>query len=321
MLLSDVIGRVRRDIGDPLQNFRTTTTGDGLITWFDLPRQNVDPATLIVEINNGVSVTALFASSLFTAWSAVTAYTPGSKVTFNGFYFISITNNTNSQPSSSGLSTADWGAATAYTLDSTNGQLSLSNPVPSGSTLLVIGNSWSLFTDAELTDIVNESVYQHTFGQTTQERFRDGLTGAITYRNQRITLDNMPVMQEPLVVMLADINALWILATDAATDVNIQTAEGTNVDRSARYSQLMGHIQSLTERYQDYCGQLNVGLFRMETLNLRRVSRTTGRLVPIFTDREYDDHRWPQRQLPVIDTRDQDNSGIPSPLWNGSWGP
>lgn len=272
MLLSDVIGRVRRDIGDPLQNFRTTTTGDGLITWFDLPRQNVDPATLIVEISNGVSITTL--------------HTP-----------------------------AD------YILDSTNGQLSLTNPVPNGSTLLVIGNSWSLFTDAELTDIVTEAVYQHTFGQTTNERFRDGLTGAITYRNQRITLDNLPVMQEPLVVILADINALWILATDAATDVNIQTAEGTNVDRSARYSQLMGHITSLTERYQDYCGQLNVGLYRMETLNLRRVSRTTGRLVPIFTDREYDDHRWPQRELPNIDKRDEDISGIPSPLWNGSWGP
>ena len=321
MLLSDVIGRVRRDIGDPLQNFRTTTTGDGLITWFDLPRQNVDPATLIVEISDGISISTLYATSLFTAWSAATAYVPGNKVIFNGFYFISRTNNTNSQPSSSGLTTTDWTAVTAYTLDSVNGQLALSSPVPEGSTLMVIGNSWSLFTDAELTDIVTEAVYQHTFGQTTNERFRDALTGAITYRHQRITLDNLPVMQEPLIVMLTDINALWILATDAATDVNIQTAEGTNVDRSARYTQLMGHIQSLTERYQEYCGQLNVGLFRMETLNLRRVSRTTGRLVPIFTDREYDNHEWPQRQLPQIDTRNEDNSGIPSPLWNGTWGP
>ena len=273
MLLSDVIGRVRRDIGDPLQNFRTNTVGDGLITWFDLPRQNIDPATLVVEtITDGTTIATL--------------HTP-----------------------------AD------YTLDSRNGQLALTSPLPNGVILQVIGNSWSLFTDTELTDIVNESVYQHTFGQTTNERFRDALTGAITYRNQRITLDNLPVMQEPLIVMLADINALWVLATDAASDVNIQTAEGTNVDRSARYTQLMGHIQSLSERYKDFCGQLNIGLFRMETLNLRRVSRTTGRLIPVFTDREYDDHRWPQRQLPQIDTRDQDNSGIPSPLWNGSWGP
>lgn len=272
MLLSEVIGRVRRDIGDPLQNFRTTTTGDGLITWFDLPRQNIDPATLVVETINGVSITTL--------------HTP-----------------------------AD------YTLDSRNGQLALTAPVPNGTVLQVIGNSWSLFTDEELEDVVSESLYQHTYGQSITERYRDGLTGAITYRKTRMTLDNLPVMQEPLVVMLADINALWILATDAASDVNLQTAEGTNVDRSARYNQVMGHIHELQERYQDYCGQLNVGLYRMETLNLRRVSRTTGRLVPIFTDREYDDHGWPQRQLPQIDTRDEDNSGIPSPLWNGSWGP
>lgn len=271
MLLTDAIGRVRRDIGDPLQNFRTTTTGDGLITWFDLPRQNVDPATLTVEIiNQGMGVTTL--------------HTP-----------------------------AD------YTLDSTNGQLSLNAPVPSGSTLQVIGNSWSLFTDAELTDIINESVYQHVFGQSITERFRDNF-GFITYRDTRVTLANLPVMQEPLVTTLAEINALWVLATDAATDVNIQTAEGTTVDRSARYSQLMGHIQSLTERYQEFCGQLNVGMYRTEVLNLRRVSRTTGRYVPIFEGREYDDHRWPQRELPHIDKRDEDISGIPSPLWQ-SQGP
>lgn len=268
MLMSDAIGRVRRDIGDPLQNFRTTTTGDGLITWFDLPRQNVDPATLVVELNNGSTITTL--------------HTP-----------------------------AD------YTLDSVNGQLALSSPVPSGSMLQVIGNSWSLFTDQELTDIINESVYQHVFGQSITERFRDNF-GGITYRDTRVTLANLPVMQEPLVSTLAEINALWVLATDAATDVNIQTAEGTTVDRSARYSQLMGHIQSLTERYQEFCGQLNVGMYRMETLNLRRVSRTTGRLVPIFVDREYDDHRYPLRELPPIDKRDVDNSGIPSPLWAGS---
>lgn len=272
MLMTDAIGRVRRDIGDPLQNFRTTTTGDGLIERFDLPRQNVDPTTLVVEIiTGGVGVTTLH-------------------------------------------SPAD------YTLDSRNGQLELTAPVPNGAVLQVVGNSWSLFTDQELTDIITESVYQHTFGHTLTERFRDN-QGFITYRDTRVTIDNLPVMEEPLVTTLSDINALWVLATDAATDVNIQTAEGTTVDRSARYAQLMGHISALTERYQEYCGQLNVGMYRMETINLRRVSRTTGRLVPVFVDREYDDHRYPVRELPTIDKRDEDISGIPSPLWNGSWGP
>jgi hypothetical protein len=127
---------------------------------------------------------------------------------------------------------------------------------------------------------------------------------------------NLPSVEEPLLIMLSTINVLWVLANDAATDANIQTAEGTNVDRTSRYRQLMDHIVELQERYERYSGQLNVGVFRAETLRVRRVSRTTNRLIPIFTDREYDDHSWPTRELPDIDSHNQDDSGIPSPLWN-----
>jgi hypothetical protein len=70
----------------------------------------------------------------------------------------------------------------------------------------------------------------------------------------------------------------------------------------------------------DYCNQLNVGMYRMETLNLRRTSKTTGRLVPLFKSREFDDHRWPTRLTPPIDHRNDDYSGVPTPLWSPSWG-
>ena len=127
---------------------------------------------------------------------------------------------------------------------------------------------------------------------------------------------NLPDIEEPLLVMLSTINVLWTLANDAATDTDISTAEGTTIDRLGRYQQLIGHIAELTERYERYCGQLNVGLFRNVSVKLRRVSKTTGRYVPIFEDREYDDARWPVRELPPIDNDDLDDSGIPSPLWN-----
>ena len=83
-------------------------------------------------------------------------------------------------------------------------------------------------------------------------------------------------------MQLAEINALWRMAIDASTDVDIQTAEGTNIERSQRYCQLMGMIDELTTHYMQWCGQLNVGMFRDETLEMRRVSQTTGRLVPLF---------------------------------------
>jgi hypothetical protein len=48
---------------------------------------------------------------------------------------------------------------------------------------------------------------------------------------------------------------------------------------------------------------LNVGLHRIEVSTLRRESRTTGRLVPLYVPREFDDYSWPERILPPIDSR------------------
>jgi hypothetical protein len=268
MLIADLISDVRRDLGDPPQNFQTNSLCDGLTTWFDLPKVNINPVGLSVQVILGASNTTL-----------------------------------NLGPD--------------YSLDTENGQLLLTAAPGNGSILLVTGTSWSLFTDEDLTPLMYDAVFQHCFGQTITKRFRDR-NGFITYNDMPKTLDNLPRMEQPLVTTLALIDVLWVLATDTSTDIDIHTAEGTQIDRGERYEQLMKHINALTERYQMWCGELNVGMFRSETLNLRRVSRWTGRLVPLFRDREYDDHRWPIRELPQIDRRDEDNSGIPSPLWQSS---
>lgn len=268
MLMSDMINRVRLEIGDPLQPFMTTSLGDGMTSEYDLPKQNIDEGSVTVTIVNGASTTVL-------------------------------------------------NPDTDYTINDQLGYLQLSSPVPNNATLIVQGNAWAMFTDDELTVYIQDAVNQHTQGSTITERYRDK-RGFITYRDDEKTLWNLPAIEEPLVVMLATYNVLWVLANDAATDANISTAEGTSIDRVSRYRQLMDHIDTLQERYQTFSGLLNVGAFRIETLKLRRLSRTTGRLVPLFKEREYDDHRWPTRELPQIDAHDEDNSGVPSPLWNSS---
>jgi hypothetical protein len=204
-----------------------------------------------------------------------------------------------------------------YMIDPVLGYLQLNSPVPNNATLIVQGQAWSMFTDHELRMYIEDSVRQHVFGARITERYRDKY-GFISYREIDKDLRNLPHVEEPLLIMLCTYNILWVLANDAATDANISTAEGTQVDRVSRYRQLMDHIMLLEERYQHYCALLNVGAFRIEMLKLRRVSRTTGRLVPLFRDREYDDHRWPVRELPPIDSTDEDGSGIASPLWNSS---
>ena len=266
MQMTDLINRVRLEIGDPYQPFKTSTLGDGMTNLFDLPKQNLDPNSLTITVVNGVNVTTLN----------------------QGVDFI---------------------------VNTDLGIVQLTNPVPNGATLIMQGNAWGMFTDDDLKLFINDSINQHTYNRTVEERLRT-VQGFISYRHTPMNLSNLPQIEEPLLVTLATINVLWTVANDMSTDTNVQTVEGTNIDSLGRYRQLIGHISELQERYERYCGQLNVGVFRMETMKLRRVSRTTNRLIPIFTDREYDDHTWPRRELPQVDIHNEDDSGIPSPLWN-----
>lgn len=333
MHIAHAIAAVRRDIGDPAQIFTTNTVNDGLTMLYDLPQQNINPIGLIVNLTNGAATTPLlptivpgtqstanfYGTANFPTWSNVTAYTTGQLVSYTApgqviTYWQALAPSTNVTP---GTSSGTWGfPLTVYTLDTVNGTLVFNQALPLNSTLSVQGTAYGMFADMDLEDIVLDASRQHCMGQTLQERYRNA-EGFITFRNVPKDLWNLPKMEERLVVWLADIDAMIILATDAATDVNVQTAEGTNIDRTARYQQLWSHIHQLRETYTTWCGQLGVGMFRIETLSQRRVSKTTNRLVPLFEPREYDDHRYPVRQLPQIDSRDQDTSGVPSPIWNG----
>ena len=329
MLMTDAIAYVRRDIGDPAQAFFTKALSDGLTLLYDLPPQNVNPVALTVQVlNNGVTTNLLptavpgsvtlensFGVANFATWSSSTVYQQNALVSYGPVpsYYIALQANTSSEPD---ISPTVWQSLTVYTLDGINGTLTFNNPLPDNATLMVAGQAWGMFSDIDLTTIITQATWEHCAGQTLTERYRTA-QGFITYRDTPKTLANIPQREQMLLVWLAEIEAFWALASDAATDVNVDTAEGTSIDRTARYGQLMKHIELLTERYTNRCAQLGVGLYRIETLNLRRVSRTNNRLVPIFKDREYDDHRYPVRELPQIDSRDEDTSGVPSPVWNG----
>jgi hypothetical protein len=258
--------RIRSELGDPLQPFKTSALSDGLTSWFDLPKQKIIPGSESVQVQDGATLVT--------------------------------------------LSSPD-----GYQMNYELGQLQIQSTPANGSLIIVSGSSWAMFSDEEIKQYLQDAINQHCFNRTIPERHYDTY-GFITYRDTPITLTNLPDIEEPLVAWLATIGALWTLSTDAATDASIQTAEGTVVDRATRYQQVMSQISALTERYQEYCGQLNVGVFRIETLTFRRTAQRTGHLEPIFQPTEYDDTRFPTRELPQIDGRNQDNSGIPSQLYS-----
>lgn len=319
MRLRDLVDRCRFQIGDPGVPFRTTALGDGQTVWYDLPKQEINRGSVLsVTVVNGAVQSQLTDFSYAPQWNSTVTYTIGQQVTYQNGYYTALESNVNEVPVAGGNTYWSDGTATAYMLNAEIGQIFLGSPVPLNAVLVITGCAWSLFSDMELAQIAVDSVRQHTYATNIEERYRDA-HGFIAYRETPKNLANLPGIEEPLVEMLTVINALWSLANDAASDTNVQTAEGTVVDRTTRYRQIMEQVQAMTMRYQDYCGMLNVGMYRSETFQLRRTSYTTGRLVPLFKSREYDDHRWPTREIPPVDGRYEDNSGLPSPLWCGNW--
>jgi hypothetical protein len=105
----------------------------------------------------------------------------------------------------------------------------------------------------------------------------------------------LPPVEDYPVALLAATEGLWALATDASFDIDISAPDGVTIPRHQRFSQLTSVISNRIEQYREMCAMLNVGLSRIEMGTLRRVSRTTNKLVPIYVPQEVDDSRQPAR--------------------------
>jgi len=192
------------------------------------------------------------------------------------------------------------------------------DPLPQGAALVVSGQASGMFLEEELAVFAHEAVLMHCDKRFTPTRVMDA-HGFIQYVDTPMSLATLPEIEELPLALLAVANALWALATDAASDVDIITVEGTHVPRSQRFEQLMAQIDAVSARYRDYCAQLNIGFWRIEVVELRRVSRTTSRLIPIYREREYDDYGLAVRQLPPTNHRNDDDSDIANPGFGGGW--
>jgi len=148
--------------------------------------------------------------------------------------------------------------------------------------ITIEGTHYRYFTDDDLTTFINTAVEQHTYNRT------DG-TGT------QVTLAKVPAVEEYPLAILSVIEALWALATDAAFDINIFAPDGVTIPRSERFHQLSNMIAQRQEQYRTLCSALNIGLWRMEIGTLRRVSRRTNKLVPVYMPQESDDPRKPER--------------------------
>jgi len=107
--------------------------------------------------------------------------------------------------------------------------------------------------------------------------------------NLDIKLGTMAPAIVKVVGMGAIVQALWGLLTEYSRDVDVIASESVHIPASQRFRMVQSLLAQWQDEYDKYARSLNIGLDRIEVLNLRRVSRTTNRLVPVYKPREIGD--------------------------------
>jgi hypothetical protein len=179
-----------------------------------------------------------------------------------------------------------------YVVVPKEGELQLTTVPAAGTAFSVAGFNYRLFTNDDLDIFIETALLQHTHNQSPPIVLDDPAP---------IGSAVLPGVEEYLVAILALVEALWVVATDLSYDIDIMVPEGVSIPRGQRLRQVRELIDARMEEYLSLSRQLNVGLGRLVMSNLRRVSRTTNRLIPIYVAQEFDDRTPPKRVYPKID--------------------
>ncbi len=212
---------------------------------------------------------------------------------------------------------------TNYSLEAREGILTMVTAPPNDSILTVTGRHFQFYTDDELNLFIRSAALKHTHSAEALQVYRD-VNGFkhFLYTNQ--TVDGIAPVEHHVVALLAAVEALEVIRSDATFDIDVTTSDGTSLPREERFRNLAELIETKQARYDYLCSQLGVGLGRVEVFTFRRVSRTTGKLVPVYVDREYDDVRTPPLRLFAPRNLGITGAGFAQPdphAYNGSGGP
>jgi hypothetical protein len=151
-----------------------------------------------------------------------------------------------------------------------------------GDEFTVSGLYYRYFTDAELASLVDDAVLQHS-------------SSGVDSLGRKMSILTLPANEEYPVAIYAVTLALYTLATDASFDIDISAPDGVSIPRAERYRQLMDMVSARQTQYRDLCVHLGIGMYKIDVFSLRRISKGTGRYVPVYKPQEVDDRSYPQR--------------------------
>jgi hypothetical protein len=173
-------------------------------------------------------------------------------------------------------------ASVSYTVDARNGILRVADDLQPTDTLMVEGYYYEWLTPSDLSFYADMAINLNT-------------------HNLRTPLENMAPAVVDVIGIHTLVQALWGLMSEYSRDIDVITSESVHIMASQRYRMVSSLLQYWTEEYNTRAKALNIGLERLEVVTLRRVSRTTNRLVPIYKPREVGDYGPIERVYPEID--------------------
>ena len=170
----------------------------------------------------------------------------------------------------------------AWQLDERNGLLKVTDESYIGKRLLVAGYHYLWFSDSDVARAVHDVALEFLYTTPGKEP------------------EDLSDVEVEVASIGAVVRLLWSLVLELSLDIDVSTPEGMYIPAHQRYQQAQSMLQYWENEYETRAQSLNVGLGALEIFQLRRVSRMTGRFVPVYRDREIDDPRPPERLYPPI---------------------
>lgn len=177
----------------------------------------------------------------------------------------------------------------AWELDERAGLLKLTDAADLNKQLVVAGYHYTWFSDADLAFHVGKSVHEVAYGSD---------------------LDGFQPVHYDVLMLGGVVSALWSLAMELSLDIDVSTPEGMFIPARQRFTQVIQMLQNYETEYNNKAAMLNMGLNSLDQSRLRRVAKMTGRFVPVYIDREFDDPRPPERLYPAIPEGSQSTGDI-----------
>ena len=154
-----------------------------------------------------------------------------------------------------------------YSIDARNGILRLAATPPANSKILIEGYYYEWLLPADLQFYSERSINFHT-------------------PTINVPLEQASAAVLDVVGLGALVEALQALMTEYARDIDVMTSESIHIPGSQRFRMLQSLCQQWEVEYRKHANNLNIGPERIEQFSLRRVSRTTNRLVPLYKAKE-----------------------------------